>query len=219
MLHKKILPKKYLFLLSWLCVNGLLLQSCKTVGNKPLKQEMLNFSMDEISVVANPTYKGSATKTFQIKHTRLELKPLWAEHALDGLAEITLSSYAYAQDTLVLDAKSFSLQSVELLEDKITKRLSYIYDKQKIHIALGRTYKPIEEIRIRIKYIAKPENQYADGFLKNKSDQGLYFIDPEDKDPYLPKQLWSQGEVKNNCAWFPTIDEPNQKFTQEIFLT
>ncbi|MEJ7675942.1 MAG: hypothetical protein WKF59_25400 [Chitinophagaceae bacterium] len=31
--------------------------------------------------------------------------------------------------------------------------------------------------------------------------------------------MWTQGETESNSAWFPTIDKPNQKTTQEIFMT
>ncbi|WP_438976797.1 M1 family aminopeptidase, partial [Polaribacter sp.] len=32
-------------------------------------------------------------------------------------------------------------------------------------------------------------------------------------------QIWTQGETQANSAWFPTIDAPNQKMTQEIEIT
>ncbi|MGZ5282260.1 MAG: M1 family aminopeptidase [Bacteroidia bacterium] len=175
---------------------------------------------DEVSIVANPRYKGSAEKKFEIKHTRLMLTPNWQQRTLQGHAELTVSPFAYAQDTLVLDAKSFDIQLVVLAGGKAgDKILSHIYDKRKILIPLDKQYKPGEKIQVSISYTAKPEQQIPEGIIKQKADQGLFFIDPDNTDPYLPRQLWTQGEVQNNSAWFPTIDEPNQKFTQEIYLT
>jgi aminopeptidase N len=32
-------------------------------------------------------------------------------------------------------------------------------------------------------------------------------------------QIWSQGETTNNRKWYPTLDQPNERGTQEIILT
>lgn len=203
-----------------LLLGSVFLSGCKSLEKQKATEELIYPTMyGEVSIVANPKYKGSAPKDFEIKHTRLELKPDWKNRALRGVAELTAAAFAYPQDTLVLDAKNFDIEYVSLGQDKAEKQVQHIYNKQKIVIPLGKTYKPGEQIQIRIGYTAKPEGQVAEGIIRTKNDQGLFFIDPDDTDPYLPKQLWTQGEVQNNSAWFPTIDEPNQKFTQEIYLT
>ncbi|HLG33751.1 MAG TPA: M1 family metallopeptidase, partial [Bacteroidia bacterium] len=51
-----------------------------------------------------------------------------------------------------------------------------------------------------------------------RSDKGLYFINPEGTDPDKPRQIWTQGETQSSSAWFPTIDSPNQRMTQEIYI-
>ncbi len=51
------------------------------------------------------------------------------------------------------------------------------------------------------------------------SDKGLYFINADKKDLTKPQQLWTQGETQSNSVWFPIIDSPNQKMTQEISIT
>jgi len=48
---------------------------------------------------------------------------------------------------------------------------------------------------------------------------GLYFINPKGKEKGKPTQNWITGETNYNSAWFPTIDQPNQKCTDEISLT
>lgn len=50
-------------------------------------------------------------------------------------------------------------------------------------------------------------------------EKGLYFINAQGKDPNTPTQIWTQGETESSSAWFPTIDKPNQKTTQEIYMT
>lgn len=32
-------------------------------------------------------------------------------------------------------------------------------------------------------------------------------------------QIWTQGETQSNSAWFPTVDSPNEKMTDEIYIT
>ena len=39
------------------------------------------------------------------------------------------------------------------------------------------------------------------------------------RDPNKPTQIWTQGETEASSCWFPTIDSPNQKTSQEIYMT
>ena len=55
--------------------------------------------------------------------------------------------------------------------------------------------------------------------MKNLHDIGLYFINPLNEEKDKPQQIWTQGETEANSCWFPTIDSPNEKMTQEIYLT
>ena len=69
-----------------------------------------------------------------------------------------------------------------------------------------------------IKYTARPEEVEQAGSQAISDAKGLYFIDPMDTDPDKPTQIWTQGETESNSCWFPTIDSPNQKTTQEIYI-
>ena len=44
----------------------------------------------------------------------------------------------------------------------------------------------------------------------------MYFINPKGEEKDKPTQIWTQGETESNSVWFPTIDKPNQKTTQEL---
>ncbi|MGB1216790.1 MAG: M1 family metallopeptidase, partial [Saprospiraceae bacterium] len=50
-------------------------------------------------------------------------------------------------------------------------------------------------------------------------EKGLFFINPLKKEGDKPQQIWTQGETENNSAWFPTVDKPNERTTQEVYLT
>jgi aminopeptidase N len=47
----------------------------------------------------------------------------------------------------------------------------------------------------------------------------LYFINTNNKEPYKPSQIWTQGETQSNSCWFPTIDNPNEKFTSNLTIS
>ena len=72
---------------------------------------------------------------------------------------------------------------------------------------------------IYINYIAKPESLPKGGSAAITSDKGLYFINAKNQEFNKPQQIWTQGETQSSSVWFPTIDRPNQKTTQEIYIT
>ena len=47
----------------------------------------------------------------------------------------------------------------------------------------------------------------------------MYFINPTGEEKDKPTQIWTQGETEANSVWMPTIDKPNQKSTEEIYMT
>lgn len=178
--------------------------------------------LDEIELTfpkENP-YRASATKDFALEHTRLEVSFDYANRFLYGKAQLTLQPHFYPQKTLVLDAKQFDLKRIFLLEatGKETP-LSFTYDSLQITIALPRTFVASEKLKVGIDYTAKPEERKTSGSAAITEDKGLYFINHDGQDSSKPIQIWTQGETESSSCWFPTIDKPNQKTTQEIYIT
>jgi aminopeptidase N len=103
--------------------------------------------------------------------------------------------------------------------EKDTQNLSFTYDSSIIHINLGREYKHNETYKIFIDYVAKPNDNKQKGSAAISDAQGIYFINPLKKDADKPRQIWTQGETQSNSGWFPTNDVPNEKMTQEIYIT
>lgn len=166
-------------------------------------------------------YNPERTKKNDLLHTKLEVSFDWQQQHLHGIATLTLKPHFYPQNTLELDAKGFDIKSVSLL-DAATKKLSdlqYKYDKRVLAIELDKTYKRHENYAIQISYTAKPNELPAGGSQAITSDKGLYFINPLGTEPNKPRQIWTQGETEANSAWFPTIDSPNERTTQEMYIT
>lgn len=164
-------------------------------------------------------YQPSVARVFKLIHTRLELTPLWDSAQLKGNARLTLSPWFYPSDTLVIDAKGFSLHAVRMLKPE-KRELSFDYpDSAKLRIQLGKSFSRKDTIIIEVDYTANPSAIQSVGSAAIHSDRGLYFINPDGKDTPRPKQLWTQGEPESSSCWFPTLDAPNQKTTQEVYIT
>jgi aminopeptidase N len=165
------------------------------------------------------SYNPSETMLFDLQHTRLRVKFDWAQQYLLGEATLTLKPYFYPQQTLVLDAKGMDIQAVRLTGKNGEQDLKYTYDKSKLTITLDKTYTRAESLEVFIAYTAKPNEYTVKGSSAITSDKGLYFINPLGQDPNKPRQIWTQGETEANSVWFPTIDKPNQRMTQEFYIT
>jgi aminopeptidase N len=166
----------------------------------------------------NPV-QPAATILHDLLDTKLDVRFDWAKQWLLGTATLTVKPHFYPQTQLVLDAKGFDIKSVKLVNGGKEKNLTYTYDKKKLTITLDRTYARTEPCQVRIQYVAKPNELEVGGSAAITQDKGLYFINPLGTDKTKPRQLWTQGETEGNSCWFPTIDRPNQRMTQEISLT
>jgi aminopeptidase N len=178
-------------------------------------------AVDTAPKVAFENYRGEAPMINELIHTELHVSFDYAKQYLYGKATITLKPYFYSTDSLVLDAKGMDIHDISMAKGKEKKTLKYTYDSKQLHIGLGKTYTAKEEYTIYIDYTSKP-NELKDeqaGSAAITSHKGLFFINPDGKDKNKPRQIWTQGETEDNSCWFPTIDKPNQRQTEEIYMT
>jgi aminopeptidase N len=165
-----------------------------------------------------PNYNPSYTLRNDLVHTDLNLKFNWAKQHVIGIATLTLKPYFYPTRIVELDAKGFDINSIKMKGSETN--LKFDYDNELLTIDLGKTYKRDEEYTLVIDYVAKPaETGGQGGSAAITSDQGLFFINHDNSDPNKPMQIWTQGETEWNSRWFPTIDKPNERCTQEMHIT
>ena len=165
-------------------------------------------------------YRASATKINDLVHTKLDVRFDYAKRYLYGKEWVTLKPHAYPTDSLRLDAKGMDIKAVALMNGGQQTPLKYSYaDGMNLRINLGRTFKPGEEYTIYIDYVSKPDELKVQGSAAITDAKGLYFINPDSAVAGKPVQIWTQGETEGSSAWFPTIDRPNQKTTEEISMT
>jgi aminopeptidase N len=174
-----------------------------------------------ISIVAAQTkdplkiYRKGSDKVTVLEHTKLKVSFNFKEKQLNGEAWITLRPYFYKTNTVSLDAKAMIIHSVTLESNE----LSYNYDGLKLLIDLPKTYTKDEKYTLHIKYTARPEKVIQTGSSAITQAKGLYFINADGLNKNKSTQVWTQGETESSSCWFPTIDSPNQKTSQEIYMT
>ncbi|MBV7532592.1 M1 family aminopeptidase [Chitinophaga sp. sic0106] len=200
-----------------LSVFGLLLGGAACLGSGPSASAQTAKLTPEDSVLK--IYRASATKINDLVHTRLDVSFDYAKAYLYGKAWITLQPHFYNTDSLTLDAKGMDIKEVALVQNGKNLPLKYTYDQLQLHIDLNKTYTPNDKYTVYISYTAKPNELKVKGSAAISDAKGLYFINPDGKDPKKPIQIWTQGETESSSVWFPTIDKTNQKTTQELSMT
>ena len=164
-------------------------------------------------------YRATPEKKTALKHTKLKVDFNFSNQTMDGEEWLTAAPFFYPTDSLILDAKTMLIHKVALEQHGKLQNLPYTYRDDLLRIKLPKKYQKDENYTVYIKYTAQPEKVPNNGNLSISDTKGLYFINPEGKPEGYPRQIWTQGEAESSSCWFPTIDKPNQKTTQEIEMT
>ncbi len=159
--------------------------------------------------------RETPVKANDLVHTRLDLHFDYKKRYCYGQEWVTIRPHFYPTDSVRLDAKGMNIDQVALIINGKKIPIEYNYDNLTLTIKLDRTYHRSETYTIYINYTSKPYE------LTNprKDGRGLYFINHDGTQKNKPVQIWTQGETTYSSVWFPTIDQPNQKTTQEISMT
>ncbi len=164
-------------------------------------------------------YRSTAAKLNDLVHTKLEVRFDYDKAWLYGKEWLTAKPHFYAADSLVLDAKGMDIKEVAIIKGTTKVPLKYNYDDMMLQIALDKKYKAGENYTVYIDYISKPNEIKVQGSAAISDAKGLYFINPKGEEKDKPTQIWTQGETEGTSVWAPTIDRPNQKTTQEMYMT
>jgi aminopeptidase N len=164
-------------------------------------------------------YQATPEKINDLVHTRLEARLDYAKSELHGKTWLTLKPHFYATDSLLLDAKGMNIRQIAIVKGNKNTPAKYTYDGMQANIRLDRPYKNGETYTVYIDYTAKPDEYKGKGSAAITDAKGLYFINPKGDEKDKPTQVWTQGETEGTSVWIPTIDRPNQKTTQEFYLT
>ncbi|MBB6130299.1 M1 family metallopeptidase [Mucilaginibacter lappiensis] len=165
-------------------------------------------------------YRAVPTKINDLIHTKLDVRFDYKKRYLYGKEWVTLKPHFYPTDTLRLDAKGMDLKNISVVKNGKNIPLKFTYkDSLSVAIQLDKVYHNNESYTIYIDYTAKPNELKSKGSAAINDAKGLYFINPDGTEKDKPTQVWTQGETESSSAWFPTIDKPSQKTTEEITMT
>jgi aminopeptidase N len=164
-------------------------------------------------------YRASYDRVNNLVHTKLDVRFDYDKSYLYGKEWLTLKPHFYATDSLLLDAKGMEIRELSLMKGMAKTPLKYTYDGMQLNVKLDKTYTRTESYTIYIDYVSKPNELKTKGSAAITDAKGLYFINPKGEEPGKPTQIWTQGETEGSSVWFVTIDKPNQKTTQEIYMT
>jgi aminopeptidase N len=199
-----------------MALGGVLLSaaSCKVTKSSTTKAPA---TMGEAKVTDTSLkiYRGSATKYWELVHTGIDMRFNLPERTAEGTEKISLHPYCYSTDSVTLDAKSMIIKEVKGYNNQ---SLSFTNDSLKLYIHLPKTYSVSDTLHLTIRYTALPYAGKTGGSSAIREDRGLYFINTNHEEPYLPIQIWSQGETESNSHWFPTFDNPIFKSAFTITL-
>lgn len=223
-------PSTFLLLLSYVLLfigaacspTGKLSQGGKTSNNKEkvdldtlFVEAEKPFGLKSPDEYVREPYNPSHKRENDLLHTRLELSFDFQREMVIGKAMLDFKPFFRPVRTLTLDAKDFNIRKIAFAGENTP--LQYTYDGQQIVINLGKTITSKQQYSIVIDYSAQPSA--SGGSAAITSNQGLFFINPRGEDPEKPTQIWTQGETEWNSRWFPTIDKPNERCTQEMLIT
>lgn len=199
----------------------LITSSCKTLFNGDEEKPDMVVNLDTIEVVDQVNkrmeYNPSETRVIDLIHTKLDVSFEWENQYLNGEAVLDIQPYFHPVYKVDLDAKSFDIHAVTLNDSRLDT-LDFEYNGEILSITLDKEYTRADTFSLFIDYTAKPEEREAGGSAAIMSDKGLYFINPNNTEN-KPQQIWTQGETEASSCWFPTVDAPNERMTQELSIT
>lgn len=200
------------------------LNACNTKRIAQRNKNKVNYThlLDTINIVPQNSvapYKASAKKSIDITHMDLNVDFNYAQQTMHGLATLTLRTYFYATDSIVLTAKTMDINKIELLNAGFNTIKNYTYVNDNLTIYLKKQITNKDTIALRIDYTANPEKIKKGTGKAITADKGLYFVNPLSTDATKPREIWTQGETESASCWFPTVEATNEKFTHNLQIT
>ncbi|TAE89915.1 MAG: M1 family peptidase [Bacteroidetes bacterium] len=200
----------------------LIIGACKVNKNSSSTNTPVQNSVNQpASVKAGKKYpyREAEPRVLDIEHMALQVSFNYANQYVLGKATLTCKPYFASIKTAQLDARGFVINRVALLKNADTLPLKYEYNGSKLLVFMGAEYTRGQVFKLFIDYVAKPNEIKGSKGVAITDDKGLYFINPLGNEKDKPRQIWTQGETQSNSCWFPTVDAPNEKITQELAIT
>lgn len=142
--------------------------------------------------------------TWDLHHQKLWVRFNFEREQVIGQTEMLFTS-DMKQDELIFDAKTMEFDSV--YDVRSNQKFEYRQDSAIVTVDLGSEFEEGDTLVLGIDFVSSPP------------ERGLYFVNPRGEDPVKPTQVWTLGQPEDNSFWFPTIDHPAERATQETWIT
>ena len=150
---------------------------------------------------------------FDVKHYRITLSLEQSTRSFEGETAITFASVIDGLSTLILDAETFSVQSVT----DNGKALAFNHENGKFEISLNRALATGEEATLSIRYsvtnIEIDSSKYGIGV---NYDLGFNF---KSESPTNPQIIFTLNFPEGARHWFPAFDHPSDWATHETIIS
>lgn len=143
------------------------------------------------------------TRDYDQISLKLDITPDFKQGKLTGKEEFTFIPLTENFTLLRLHSKYTEVSSVL---DKDGKKLKFLSTGKLLKISFPGVLSGKEPQKITINFVSSP-------------GRGMYFFAPNAEHPYLPYQLWSQGESDYNRCWYPAYDLPDDKLILSLNCT
>ncbi len=138
-------------------------------------------------------------RPFRVDHLALDIALDVPRRGLDGIAKFKVTRVDPSATELELDAIAFELKRVAVNGDVV----NVIYDGAKLLVPLS---VGVNSFDIELAYRAAPR-------------RGMFFLEPDERVPTRPRQVWTQCQDEDARYWFPCHDKPHVKMTTELAAT
>ncbi|MFY0674271.1 MAG: M1 family metallopeptidase [Bacteroidia bacterium] len=194
----------------------------KSHENQHVHQHNSNSNdIEENIVFKAENYRLARPVVWKQEHIKAKMQFNIDAQRLTSSVELTFTPNIKSK-TLEFDAVGFKLvDNIKLLNNQdsslMISAVEYV-DSSIFKITFNKACTFSDTIKLGFSYQAHTPSLYKRRLIAKKDHQGLFYINPKGTSS-KPTQIWSQGECQSNSAWIPCIDAPNQKTSQEIYLT
>lgn len=159
---------------------------------------------DDTWIIPDGPLQTLRNLTWDLRHQKLWVRFNFQDEEVLGRTEMLFLSEKM-QDELVFDAKTMRFDSI--YDVRSGTLYSFQQDSAIVTVALGRQFSIGDTLVLGISFVSSPPGR------------GLYFVNPRGEDPVKPTQIWTLGQPEDNSFWFPTIDHPAERTTQETWIS
>ena len=202
---------------AWLLLSGLACSGSETsqvVAPPETAVSDLKPKTDPRFDVWNWPQRTERPRQYDVGHYRIRLRFDEEKKAFWGETTITLSPLTENLTTCVLDAETYTVDTVS---DGEGRALDFEQLPHQLVVQLSRPYQQGEQVQVNIAYHAQNVQVDSEAFgMAADYDLGLDFKEETSEHPSLINTLSFPEGARH---WFPCYDHPNDRATSEIIAT